>query len=172
MPPSLLKQTFKQVGAWRCIDRVVRVVAQNCTLMPPLLQILLAMDFCHRSHMIHGDMKLAQVLLRRPVVLQPSSSSADHRKLPVVHVKVAGDCCCRPSPLMHHPSHITRHTSPVIHHPLLVSQPADFGDSRFSLRQSMDTSSAGTSGFASHSRAHFNNIKCSLSAGIVRPSCS
>jgi len=87
--------------------------------------------------MIHGDMKLAQVLLKRPLVLQHSSSAADPRKpLPVAHVKVAGQCY-----------HITFH--------IVQSHVADFGDSRFSLRHSMDTSNAGTSGFASDARASF-----------------
>jgi hypothetical protein len=54
------------------------------------------MDFCHRSRMIHGDMKLAQVLLKRPVALQTSSTSSSandaHRSTPVIHIKVAGNC--------------------------------------------------------------------------------
>lgn len=58
-----------------------------------ILQIFLAMDFCHRSHLIHSDMKLAQVLIKGPVVLQPqstTSAAADRGPIPVVHVKVAG----------------------------------------------------------------------------------
>lgn len=59
------------------------------------------MDFCHRSHLIHSDMKLAQVLIKGAVVLQPQSSTsaaADRAPIPVVHVKVAGsfplfNCC-------------------------------------------------------------------------------
>lgn len=42
--------------------------------------------------MIHGDMKLAQVLLKRPVALHPPSSTSgpDVPRPPTVHVKVAG----------------------------------------------------------------------------------
>jgi hypothetical protein len=71
------------------------VIADNLSFVADSVQIFLAMDFCHRSRMLHGDMKLAQVLLKRRVVPLPVSSSppaADtHRNLPVVHVKVAGD---------------------------------------------------------------------------------
>ncbi len=119
------------------------MIAVELSFAVDFVQIFLAMDFCHRSRMIHGDMKLAQVLLKRRVVPPPVSSSppaADsHRPLPAVHVKVAG--------------HVISFglDSPRSTHSLIVCISscvflADFGDSRFSLRHSMDSSSAGTSG--------------------------
>jgi hypothetical protein len=53
------------------------------------------MDFCHRSHIIHGDMKLAQVLLKRPIDPQPLSHHAKvSNNASAVHIKVAGASFC------------------------------------------------------------------------------
>ncbi len=119
------------------------VIAVDLGSASDSVQIFKAMDFCHRSRMIHGDMKLAQVLLKRRVVPPPVSlsppASDTHRTLPAVHVKVAG--------------HVVSFgpDSPRSTYSLIVCISscvflADFGDSRFSLRHSMDSSSAGTSG--------------------------